>query len=571
MSSSSSSKAVSTATSTQPTTSTTATATTSVLKSGLSGAFYLIGLQMASRLFTFVLNTWMVSAVDPSVLGVFAIKYQLLASFVLFLSREAIRRTCIRADLSQGGARELQRFINLSWMVVPCGLVLSVCGERLLNHWSTDEERLIPDHDLGLVLFTLASFLELLSEPVYILTQNMLLFKVRTFVEGSALFLKALATYYFVVITKDGLKGFGYAQIIYSVVLLIGYYGNFIIGILQYDRSNMSGKFTSGVQITSFNQLLPRRPSIGTGTSKDKERDRDIFGKDLVDMTMLYTWQSIQKLLLTEGEKIVLYLSQSLVSQAIFSVVSNLGSLVARFFFQPIEETCFTMFPKLFGAKSRKDDWADSSKVLTLLMKVMSIVAFIFIAFGPAFSELLLNILYPNTRFSTGDAGLVLGVYCVYVGFMAVNGVSEAFVHSVSKTDQLKTLNWILFLIGLLYLFLTYIFSTLWGTIGIILANCINMLARIIYSVYFMNGFFKGCKGFSLASMLPNKLPLLLFGLSFIMTNITGHYYSGVAIRNILIHVGTGALCFGLVLISLYLTEGNTFREVRRIIKSKQQ
>ncbi len=40
--------------------------------------------------------------------------------------------------------------------------------------------------------------MELLSEPMYILAQNLFLFRVRTLVEGSSVFLRCLATYHLV-------------------------------------------------------------------------------------------------------------------------------------------------------------------------------------------------------------------------------------------------------------------------------------------------------------------------------------------------------------------------------------
>ncbi|EFA74865.1 RFT1 family protein [Heterostelium album PN500] len=387
----------------------------------------------------------------------------------------------------------------------------------------------------------------------------MLLFKVRTFVEGSALFLKAVSTYYYVVIKDDGLKGFGYAQIIYSLTLVIGYYGNFIITIYQ-DTNKQDDK---SIQIRSLNQLLPK-----------PIKNDSFISADLYKLTGLYTWQSIQKLLLTEGEKFVLYFSENLTSQAIFSVVSNLGSLIARFFFQPIEESCFSMFPKLFGESTRRQDWSDGSKVLTMLMKLMIIIALIFAAFGPAYSELLLNILYKN-KFAESNASNVLGVYCLYVGFMAVNGVSEAFVHSVSKADQLKTLNWILIVIGFIYLTATFILSKLYGTIGIILANCLNMFTRILYSIYFMNQFFKGINEFSIRSMFPKMSVIIIYLLSFVVTNVSRIYFgqnqTSLFAVPTLIHIGIGATCFLVVIISLYFTERSTFRDIKKVLRNKQQ
>ncbi len=54
--------------------------------------------------------------------------------------------------------------------------------------------------------------------------------------------------------------------------------------------------------------------------------------------------------------------------------------------------------------------------------------------FGPSYSYLLIGILYgPN--FTESEAPFVLQVYCIYVGFMAINGIP--------LKKKTKTLKWI--------------------------------------------------------------------------------------------------------------------------------
>ncbi len=53
---------------------------------------------------------------------------------------------------------------------------------------------------------------------------------------------------------------------------------------------------------------------------------RKYFDPKLVKLWFMYEWQSVEKLVLTEGEKFVLWFSASLVDQGIYSVVNNLGT-----------------------------------------------------------------------------------------------------------------------------------------------------------------------------------------------------------------------------------------------------
>ncbi|KAF2077240.1 hypothetical protein CYY_001429 [Polysphondylium violaceum] len=540
-----------------------------VLSKTISGAFYLIALQIISRLFTFVLNILMVTSVDTNILGVYSVQYQLLSSTILFLSRESIRRSCSRIDISSSKSN-FQSVVNTSWLIIPIGMILSISIENFFLINTEDSIKGIENYYSGLRLFTYSSMIELASEPLYILYQNLLLFKIRTFVEGFALFIKTITTYYFVVIFNDGLKGFGYSQLFYSLSIFLGYFGYFIYKVLNTNDSNRKKdkeEENEQFQFNSFKQILPN-PSKS-------------IDKHLLKLTGLYTWQTIQKLLLTEGEKYILYFSETLVSQAIFSVVSNLGSLIVRFLFLPIEESCFLMFPKLFPSisnssnnniidkKEKEKELESGSKILAVVIKFLMIIALTFICFAPNYSELLMNLLY-SSKFQGTNAGVILGVYCVYVGFLSVNGVTEAFVHSVSKENQLKTLNFILIIIGFAYLFFSYVLCKIFNSVGIILANILNMLLRILYSFYFMNQFFKELKDFSLKSMMPHKLVFIIYFTSSIITYLSSKYiYNANSFKSSIIHIFVGLICFGTSLVILYLKEWNSIKEFKKVLANK--
>ena len=63
------------------------TMTTELLTTGLS----LIGLQLVSRLLTFILNQTLVRVASPEALGTASIQFEVLINTVLFFSREGVR------------------------------------------------------------------------------------------------------------------------------------------------------------------------------------------------------------------------------------------------------------------------------------------------------------------------------------------------------------------------------------------------------------------------------------------------------------------------------------------------
>lgn len=104
------------------------------------------------------------------------------------------------------------------------------------------------------------------------------------------------------------LISFGYAQVIYSLTLIVGYYGYFVLEI-------WSGK---NKELTSVKQLLPALPGNNRGP---------IFDPKLIGLSLSFLWQSFQKLILQEAEKVILKSVTSLVNQGIFGVVNFFGKL----------------------------------------------------------------------------------------------------------------------------------------------------------------------------------------------------------------------------------------------------
>ena len=52
-------------------------------------------------------------------------------------------------------------------------------------------------------------------------------------------------------------------------------------------------------------------------------------------------------------------------------------------------------------------------------------------AFGPSYAYLLLRLLY-GRRWSDTEAAAALGWYCPYIALLAVNGITEAYLHATA-------------------------------------------------------------------------------------------------------------------------------------------
>ena len=245
--------------------------------------------------------------------------------------------------------------------------------------------------------------------------QMLFLIKQRVAMEAAAMIARCVAVFVGVFCFQMELLSFAFAQVIYSVILFAGFLVYFKREIDQQSSSK-----SSTFPFRSLRDAFPRVSSWGVSAAS----------KRAGMLVLSFSWQSLEKMLLQESEKIVLKFADSLLHQGVFSVVSNLGSLVARFLFQPVEEVSFTLFSKLLKsdqAKERQTNMVLASRVLYAILKLMVLIGLVFTCFGTNYSTSLLEILYGQKYGRESPAPPVLVCYCVFVFFMALNGM-EGFL-----------------------------------------------------------------------------------------------------------------------------------------------
>ncbi|XP_068109034.1 man(5)GlcNAc(2)-PP-dolichol translocation protein RFT1-like [Hyperolius riggenbachi] len=297
--------------------------------------------------------------------------------------------------------------------------------------------------------------------------------------------------------------------------------------------------------------------------------------KDFVDWKQAWlAWsffkQSFLKQILTEGERYVMtFLSVlSFGDQGVYDIVNNLGSLVARFIFLPIEESFYVYFSKVLERgktvrNQRKEEISSASEVLESLLKLVSLIGLIIVAFGYAYSQLALDV-YGGEMLSSGSGPVLLRCYCVYVLLLAVNGVTECFTFASMSKEDVDRYNYVMLGLSLTFLCLSY-YMTLWlGSVGFILANCFNMGLRIGHSLLYISRYYRGSPYRPLTGLLPSPAVIGALCVSAAVTAYSEKFLccdSGWSYR--LAHVLVGFVCLAVTLAALVLSENKLIHFIR--------
>lgn len=208
--------------------------------------------------------------------------------------------------------------------------------------------------------------------------------------------------------------------------------------------------------------------------------------------------QSSIKHILTQFDSLISALS-SIHAQGIYALASNYGSLLARMLFQPIEEASRNLFAKLLAPSPSLSPSEGQTNILaarTILHQILrfyALLSILIVSLGPPFAPLALR-LVAGQRWSDSGAAEALGSYCYLLPLLATNGVTEAFIQAVATPPQLhKQSAWMVsFTVG--FAGAGYVFLKIlgWGAEGLVAANAVSMVLRIVWSLGFIGSWFGG-------------------------------------------------------------------------------
>lgn len=465
-------------------------------KTVTSGATFLIIGQFFTKLVTFAVNQLLLRFVDPGLVGANA-QLELLITTILYFSREAIRLASQRQSLSdkaediyrfEGGVTHgtlsgtVQEVINIGFIPMIIGIPLSIVLS-LFYYWISSG--LSQEYaGLAILIFAVASIVELVSEPSFLFFQLQLDFKTRASIESIAVTLRCILIFSFIMLakqtgnaTKGSIIAYALGQFAYSSVLT-GIYITKATARSRHKQYNIL--FVQGVWVENSGIPGQHKIYLEPGTWK---------------LAVSLWLQTFFKHCLTEGDKFLVSILLPIDDQGVYALVVNYGSLIARLCFFPLEEALRGFFSKLLGEKGsgrrKQSDIALSLTVLVTLLRIYLYLGIIAVIFGPLVAPYLLKFLV-SPVWDTTTASRVLTTYSCYIPFLAVNGCLEAFVQSVATVNDIKNQSRIMVVFSISFAIVGYIFMDLLklGAQGLVFANMFNMGLRIIWCVNYIDSFY---------------------------------------------------------------------------------
>lgn len=447
---------------------------------------------------------------------------------------------------------------------LPLGIITAaVLGFVWSTQLETPDPNVIPHYHLAVLFFASSAVLELLAEPLWVLGQSFLFVRLKVLIEGIAIAGRCLLTVILVVFFPQlGILAFCFAQLCFTFLFVGLYYVYFFRYIIA-----SAAKKDDDFPLKTFQDVFPQRIPKKAWASYD-----------LALLTWSFFKQGFLKQLLTEGERYVMTLFNvlSFANQGIYDTINNLGSLAARFIFLPIEESGYLFFAQTLIRdvevnQQPKESMDLATSVLKCLLKVVVLIGAVIWIFGDAYSFLFLDI-YAGSLLSTEPGPTLLKWFSFYVLLLAVNGTTECFVFAAMSQGQVDRYNRKMLLFSILFLISSWYLTKTIGSVGFILANCLNMSARISHSIYFTRNYFRNSQYRPLVGLIPSWPVLIMFALSWLVTNYSeAQFCCDQGWLKRFVHIGVGGVCLLFVAATILVAEKELVSFVMEQWRSRKQ
>lgn len=523
-----------------------------ILKSSLQNASFSIIFQILCRGVTFLLNAFTVRHVGQDVLGVMNVRLLLLESMILSLCKDPFFKACLTNTAEHNWAQ----VVNILWLTVPiCGMASAILGYIWLSLLSTVEE-LPPYYTFAVWAVALSCIIELSSLVVQLVSSAFLFVRLKIVLDSIMISLRTLTFVGFIIYNpENALLAFGVAQLLAAIFYTATHYiyFHYYIKTLKKDKSKLKKRMSLNDNEEYILSDFPFKTIKDFLPGQLKNKESSLFGK-LGALTRSFFGQGSLKLILTEGERLIMTIMPVLTfkEQGAYELVNNLGSLAARFIFRPIEDSGYFYFTQMVQRDKTLNEQnpakvQESVNVLMNLCSAVTSIGLVVLVFGQSYSSLLLWLYGGSKLIDDPLPVFLLKTHCLAVLLLGINGVTECYTNATADSKTINKNNIVMICESVVFLVASYIFVLLFGPVGFIFGNCVNMGLRIIHSVLFISKRHRDTNHHPLRGLIlkPVFSGSLLFAA--LITNISSAYLFPDAK---LFHFFIGGVMFLIVLLS---------------------
>jgi oligosaccharide translocation protein RFT1 len=546
--------------------------------------------------------------------------------------------SCVERRSSSNGAkqrRRRQQIINVSWLSIPVGALLSIlallihlyqCSNNTTMNNGFDTASLpatkdvnqdeLWDYKLAGILYCLSSFIEAISEPLVIQCLQCMDVTTKAKAEGVALVAKSLCCFSCTVYLNEQnypVTAFGISQLVYATLFTIIMYHTMIARRTRSSSSGSGGG--TGILWPKFIINTPLTTKTSHYYSTLSNIIQNNFHNHTIYLILIFTLQGIFKHALTEADKFILSSFSDSYDQGVYALVSSYGGLAARLLLQPMEENARLLFTRqgaeIVAAAAEEEetvgyDHSSTNKNKKLksnlindleasyyfFVRLVMYIGLIFAAFGSNYTSILLRLLAGNRWGTNIEACTALSAFCVYTAFLALNGVTEAFVYGVARSGKdVTTMGVVHAIVGVMFALFAPTLVIKYGALGLIVANCISMVMRCLYSLHYIRSYFathnapgqttttRSSSVMSIMSrMFPHIAVMMAFVASFLICRLSSMYIYDSQIAagtNWIVagaqHIGVGLLCMFVTLGLSSWFEKDMKEAILNVMKRKRE
>lgn len=419
-------------------------------------------IQFPLKIVSFFINILIARFADPTLYGIANVSFHLFTVITLNFSKEAFRRAAIRnlsnADNIDDGIKTGVRGVAIGLLMLPVSCFILIF--TLNNTFDTFQMALC------LVILSISAIIDLISEILIIYLVHHHDVRTRYLSDTMGNLIRNLTILFAL---NSPLQTF-------NVIL------PFTLGILaQSFTSLIIMGYICGAKV--YSKVLSLRSFILWPEITTERRN----------LVHSFFKLSFQKLLMQEGDKFLMIYFFPAQSNAwgAYVLVASLGSILARLIFAPIEDLITSTFSvvekdvenKQNETVKEKPEFKKYHHAMRPLLILSSWFGGCAAALVPPFAQTVIFILYGMVWGSNALSGKMLGYFCMYLPFMAVNGILEAYVSSRASSKWMSQWqirgNWLSWCV--LYLAVIFLNITIGETPeNLILGQIASMITRIL-------------------------------------------------------------------------------------------